>query len=157
MTFRKQFAAKDKLIIFESVFMQNHLNEIILFNEYTYEILFEYIDNLKKAVLPLEPLLIYLDQNDIRKTIEEVSMKRKSPDEGSPGWIDHVVSYVENSPFGKKCRKTGIDCLIEFLELRKSMEHKLFNDLDIKKLMIHDSSQDYDKGFDDIISFLAEP
>ena len=154
-TFAKENISKDEVVIFESVFMQNHVNEIILFHEYDYDAIFRYIQTLLSAVCDMNPLLIYLNQNDISKTIYEVASKRKSKTAGFPDWIDRVSEYIGSTPFAKRSCKNGVGCFIEFLEVRREIEQRLFKDLDIPKLLVNDSSTDYERGFSEVISYIS--
>ncbi len=152
--FATEHSSEETVIIFESVFMQNHINEIILFHEHDYDMIYNYIKSLYLTVKDLNPLLIYLDQSDIRKTILDTAAKRKSRKTGFPDWIDSISQYIENTPFGSNSKNTGIECMIEFFKVRKTIENRLFMELDISKLLIEDSSCDYEKGFSKIISLL---
>jgi len=152
-TFCSDSLGKDEVIIFESVFYQNHVNELLLYQDEEYGTILKYMNSLLKTVLPLDPVLVYLNQKNVRKTIEEVAKKRKSNKEGFPDWIDRVSEYIENTPFGSKCSSKGADCFIEFLEIRNSLEIKLFHDMNVRKLLIEDSSLDYEIGFNKLIYF----
>lgn len=59
----------------------------------------QYFNDLISTVLPLSPVLFYLSQTNVRETITRVAKQRVS-EYGS--WIDALIQYMENTPYGRK-------------------------------------------------------
>jgi hypothetical protein len=112
-------------------------------------------NRLLDSVKSLSPILVYLSQPDIKETISRVAKERVSPG-GSAGdkWIDRVVAYCENSPFGKRNNIKGFDGAMEFFAVRKRLELKILKQLPIPYVIIENTDYDWDDVWTRIEMFL---
>lgn len=92
-----------------------------------------YVLQLEDIIKSLNPLLIYIDQKDIRSTFEKVVNER--PKE----WSDGFIEYYTNQAFGKMQGYHGFDGVVQVLQERKNVELEIFNLLEINKQKIDNS------------------
>ncbi|MDX1359695.1 MAG: thymidylate kinase, partial [Clostridia bacterium] len=92
-TFAKNAVAGDTVYIFECAFLQNHLNELLLYHEPAYDYILDYFMRLSQVFANLDPVIIYLDQADNDETIRRAADERISDDASVPNWIDRVIDY----------------------------------------------------------------
>ena len=146
---REALANPDRVYIFECAYLQNHVNELMAFhNKATAEIL-AHLTALAEPVMPLNPLLVYLEQATPEETVRRVAAERVSaPGSGYPDWIDLVVGYVENSPHGKSMGYRGKDGALRFFHDRIRLEQALWPDLPMDRIIIRNTSYDWDAQFE---------
>lgn len=151
--FSQKAAENDITYLFECVALQNQVNELLLINNKSEEFISEYIQKLMKTVEPINPLLIYLQQNNVRETLSIVAKQRLSKDKSKcPDWIDKVTEYVCESTYGKEHHLCGFDGVVEYLEIRQRIEMDIINQLPIKTVIIENIDYDYDAVFEKIIT-----
>ena len=100
----------------------------------------------------LNPKLIYLVQLDTYETIKRVAEERVSSDKSQwPDWIDRVISYIEDSQYGRKHGLKGFDGVVAFFEARKKIELAVIDKLPVNKVVqfpfFHAIKQVYHVGF----------
>jgi hypothetical protein len=149
--FGEQAAKEDALNIFECAFMQNHINELLLWRSADEDNAAAHHNSLIDKVKDLSPILIYLSQPDIKETISRIAGERVSP-EGS--WIDRVIAYCENSFFGKRNNIKGFDGVMEFFTIRKELEMKILGRLSIPYAVIENPDYDWDDVWAKLEMFL---
>ena len=101
----------------------------------------QYFNDLISTVLPLSPVLFYLSQTNVRETITRVAKQRVS-EYGS--WIDALIQYMENTPYGRKHGINGFDDVIRTLEIRQQTELEIIRALPIRTHILENSSYDWD-------------
>jgi len=145
-------AQGEALTIFECAFLQNHVNELLFWRDVNESEVIAHCDRLIDSVKQLSPVLFYLSQPDVRETIDRVANERVSPD--GDKWIDRVISYCENSPFGKRHGIKGLDGVIEFFAIRKQLEMKILEQLSIPYRVIENADYGWDRVWAEIEAYL---
>ena len=151
-SFGQNAESKDELNIFECAFMQNHVNELLFWRNADEDNIIAHHNRLTDSVKNLSPVLIYLSQPDIRETIQRIARERVSTEHGN--WIDHCISYCENSPFGKRHGIRGFDGAMEFFALRKQLEMKILSELSMPFIIIENEDYDWIAVWAEIDSYL---
>ena len=141
LAFGTQAKAKDELTIFECAFLQNQVTELMLMQLADTETMKQYFNDLISTVLPLSPVLFYLSQTNVRETITRVAKQRVS-EYGS--WIDALIQYMENTPYGRKHGINGFDDVIRILEIRQQTELEIIRALPIRTHILENSSYGWD-------------
>ena len=141
-SFAIKAAEKNELNIFECAFLQNHVNELLLWRDAVESDIISHHNKLMDSVKNLSPFVIYLSQSDIKETIRRIARERVSAEHGN--WIDQCIEYCENSPFGKKRGITGFDGVIEFFTIRKELEMKILAQLSVPHVIIENNDCDWD-------------
>lgn len=152
--FGEEAAQSGAVTIFECAFLQNHINELLFWRDFKESGAIAHCNRLIGFVKQLSPALIYLSQPDIRATIDRVAKERVSP--GGNNWIDRVVTYCEDSHFGKMNGIKGLDGAIKFFTIRKQLEMKILDQLSIPCKVIENANYDWDLVWVEIEAFLNE-
>lgn len=136
---------KNKIVIFECAFLQNHVNELLAMHEKDLDYIRKYLNELIETVRKLNPKLIYLKQLSIKETLTRVSRERVSDNkEIYPDWIEMVTQYFENSNYGKHNNINGFDGLVRYFEQRQAIELEVIKDLPVDNLIIYNTNYDYE-------------
>lgn len=122
------------LTVFECAFMQNAVNELLLFNNAGKDEISSYLISLAKAVERLKPTVIYLDV-DVAKSLENAAAQRVD-ENGSRVWESCVAEYISASPYGKKHALKGTAGIRRYFEARKALELQILPELPVEKRIV---------------------
>ncbi len=100
------------------------------------ERLIEYVLGLEKIIHKLNPVLLYVQQDDIEGSF------RKAFDERPADWAAGFVEYYINQGYGERHQHTGINGTLEVLKERQKLEMQIYERLSIQKSMINNSLYD---------------
>lgn len=117
--FGESAAGSDAITIFECAFLQNHVNELMHFHCASRQAITGHLAALADTVRRLSPVLLYLTQPDVGETLRRVAAERVSPHER---WIDRVIEYVANSPYGRQNGLQGFEGAVRCFEERRRVE-----------------------------------
>ena len=151
--FGEQAQRLKELTIFECAFLQNHINELLLFHCMAEDEIEKYLLNLIATVKELEPILIYLNQPSVHETISKVSSVRVN-EEGEKVWMERVISYIENSPFGKAHSLSGFEGMVLYFQYRKKLELNIMSKLPIETYIVDNPNYEWTKTWEDIKEIL---
>jgi Cdc6-like AAA superfamily ATPase len=133
----KDFAAnyvnKDKVVVFECCFIQNPITVSMIKNNCLKDINIGYINNLANIIMPLEPILIYVDQGSFKESFMKAISER--PKE----WINGFTDYYTNQGYGLNNNLKGIEGVIEVLRARNNLEKEIYDSLNLTKYKINNS------------------
>lgn len=110
--------------IFECSIFQNIIENQILFLEMTDDEIMKFYHNVKLMLAGKQYEIVYLDVDDIRAA-EEIIRKERSDDSGNELWYPLMISYLEESPYGKRHSLKGMDGLTKHLEHRRNLEKRI--------------------------------
>jgi hypothetical protein len=96
------------------------------------------------VIKPLNPLLIYFHQDDVDSAIRAVSAQRGEK------WVNYQVNWKLKSPYASRRGLAGLDGLITLYRQYRALTDQLFADLDIPKISIENSKQEW-AAYDDMI------
>ncbi|NDI33180.1 hypothetical protein [Chengkuizengella sediminis] len=117
--------------IFECCFIQNPLTVGMVKYNAPKEIVTNYVMRLAEIIKPLNPLLIYIEQDDLEYSFKKAIKER--PKEWSEG------VYYTNQDYGKKHTLKGLEGILKVLEARRKLELQIFDKLKLKKIKINNS------------------
>jgi hypothetical protein len=138
----------NKTYIFECCYIQNPVTTaFIKYNERS-DVSLDYVKAITVAIKDLNPLLVYVDQNDIDFTF------RKALEERSQGWVDFFVNYYTNQGFGLANGLKGIEGTIEVLKQRAKLEKEIIKQLDIEKVFLNNSEYNQNSHQNNLVSIL---
>ena len=132
---------RDELTVFECAFLQNHVNELMLWNLADFETIKQHLNTLILTVIPISPVLVYLSQSDVGETISRVAKERVFENET---WIDGFVHYIENTPYGKLHNVEGLNGIVQFLQKRQSVEMEIIKTLPIQTFVFENYNYDWE-------------
>jgi hypothetical protein len=130
--FAAQAAAEEKVYVFECVFLQNPTTTLLAKHNLSGQVIREHISALAKAVVPLQPKIIYLAQTDARSTLEKVR------DERPQAWADFVTWYLTEQAYGKAHGLSGFEGVSDFYTIRQAYELELLSTLPVFVMVLYD-------------------
>lgn len=148
--FAERLVSTDEVVIVECCFFQNPMCMLLAKNNAEQTVITEYILELSDIIKPLQPVLIYLYQENIRQTLHKVSVER------STEWLDFVIWYYTEQEYGKAHQWSGLDGLIECLQVRRTLELEIFEQLNMSKLRMDHSTYSWEHTQQELIHYLNE-
>lgn len=150
----KQFAESAlngaDLYIFDCCFIQNPVTMGMIKHDAAKEDVTSYVIELAAIVEVLNPLLIYVDQNDLDYSFG------KAVEERPREWSDGFIDYYTKQGFGKKQGYTGLEGTLKVLKARRGLEERIFNGLNMAKTKVNNSSYDLDAYREVLVKILSE-
>jgi len=147
--FSEQAGKQNGITVFECSFLQNHINELLLFHNLDEDTIIKHLCSLIDSVRTLNPVLFYLVQPCVRETIARVSAQRVD-EEGRRVWMERVIQYTEKCPYGLKNGLKGFDGMVKAFEDRKRIEMRVIRELPIETHIIDNPDYDWDKVWGEV-------
>lgn len=148
--FVTNYINKDKVVVFECCFIQNPVTVSMIKNNSPKDVTMSYITSLAKKIVPLEPALIYVEQQDIKASFSKVVSER--PNE----WFEGFTHYYTNQGYGLANNLKGLDGVVQVLEARSKLESDVYDSLELIKYKIDNSAFNLDLIKDRINSIIGE-
>ena len=149
-TYFSEHHDQDTLYIFECVFLQNHITELILNHNKDKEQMIAYFKMLAQPLLKLNPIIFYIYQMDIKHTLQKIIEERRTDQpEKYRDWIDEVTIYLESTQHAKDLDFLGKEGMLRYGKYRQNLEVKVMKKLGISH-KIFELDIDYDKVFEDM-------
>ncbi|MBP1997011.1 hypothetical protein [Paenibacillus eucommiae] len=136
--------------VFDCCFIQNPVTMGMIKYGAKKEDVISYVIELASIVEKLNPLLIYVEQNDLDHSFRKAAMER--PKEWSEGFIE----YYTNQGFGKKQGYNGLEGALQVLKTRRELEEEIFNGINIAKKKVDNSSYDINDYKQVLVGILSE-
>lgn len=114
--------------IFECSIFQNIVENQMLYLMMSDDEIMEFYRKLQSILDDRPYRIIYLDVDDITAAID-VIRKERSDDKGNELWFPLMLSYLQESPYGKKHDISGVEGLLFHLKKRQDLEHRLINEI----------------------------
>lgn len=114
--------------IFECSIFQNIIENQMLYLMMTDEEILNFYKRLKCVLADKPYRLVYLDVDDISGTID-IIRKERSDDKGNELWFPLMIRYLEESPYGKEQKLTGLEGLLMHLERRRTLERRIIDEV----------------------------
>lgn len=143
-----QYRNKDQVVIFECCFIQNPLTVTMIRNNEPKKITVDYTNRLAKIVAPLEPILLYLEQENIEASFKKVI------DERPRAWFEGFIDYYTNQGYGLENNFNGVEGVIGILKERHAFEQEIYQSLPLNKYIIDNSAYDRSSHIKQIKSIL---
>lgn len=133
------------IYVFDCCFIQNPVTiGMIKYNAAEDEVI-SYITELAAIAEELNPLLIYVEQNELEYSF------RKAVNERPREWSDGFMEYYTKQGYGKSQGYSGLEGTLQVLKARRELEEAIFNDLTIAKQKVNNSMYDLD-GYKQILA-----
>ncbi len=151
----KQFdknAKDDTIYIFESIYIQNHINELMLKYDYSNDDIETYLTTLMQNFNRITPVLCHIEQKHVEATIGKMAKERVSKDKTKYNdWIDNVITYIGNQPYAEKYNYTDYPGIIKYFSLRQKKTVSLLPKLQMKKF-----NYLLDNNYDEVFKALTQ-
>jgi hypothetical protein len=136
--------------VFECCVLQNPFTIALLKHNLPQAEALRYVQTILQIIRPLNPLLIYLRQRDVRATLERAAQER--PRE----WRDFVSAYTDHGAWAQETGIGGYEGFIAAQSLRQALELSLLRDAGISHLVVDTSDRDWDAAQVQVGAFLRE-
>ncbi|MFA9397970.1 MAG: hypothetical protein ACERKV_06880 [Clostridiaceae bacterium] len=136
--FVNNYIEEDKVIIFECCLIQNPVTVSMVKNNSPKDDTMSYINSLAKTIVPLDPIIIYVEQEDIKASFNKVVCER--PKE----WFEGFKDYYTKQGYGLSNNLKDLDGVIQVLEARNRLEHDVYDSLHLFKYKIDNSAFNLD-------------
>ena len=133
--------------VFNCVLLQNPMCETMMRFGFSKDESKAYIKRIAEIIRPMEPVVIYLKNDDIKSSVLKASGERE-------GWLDGVIDYHINGAYGKSINAQGLDGYIACLEERQKRELEILAELGIESMVIDNPHKNWEKAYEKIRSFL---
>ena len=97
----------------------------------------EYNRAVAEVIQPLSPLLIYFYQEDVERAIRAIAAQR------GEAWVKYQVDWKLQAPYSRRRGLAGLEGLIVLYKDYRELTDKLYAGLDLAKLAIENSHQDW--------------
>ncbi len=141
-------ADKDTVYVFNCVFLQNPMCETMMRFSFTEKESMEYISEILKTVREMNPVVIYLKNDDIAASVKKASKERE-------GWLEGVIDYHINGKYGKSIKAEGFSGYISCLEERQRRELRILSQLQLNSFVLDNPQNDWAGTYEKIREFLA--
>lgn len=131
-TFSDQAQTQDTVYVFECCFLQNPTTTLMARHNLPMSAIQKHILALAEITAPLSPRLVYLQQGDVRATLENI--RRQRPRE----WSDFVTWYLTAQEYGQRHGLSGYAGVIDFYTIRQALELEFIQDLPMPSLVVSD-------------------
>ena len=136
-----QNADKDSIYVFNCVLLQNPMCETMMRFNFDKELSFEYIRQICKIIKPLNPTVVYLENNEISRSIKGALAERGEE------WLNAVVDYHCNGNYGKAHGLSGFEGYISALEERQRRELEFLPQLPVRSVVLTDPQQNWEETY----------
>lgn len=116
---------KDTIYVFNCIFLQNPMCETMMRFGMEEAASQNYISEIAEIIKPLNPIIIYINQPNVKEAINSVL------DERGNDWLNAVMDYHISQGYGKQKNLSGYEGYIECLKERKIRELSILQALDI--------------------------
>lgn len=148
----RQFVAGaqgDTRYVFNCVFLQNPMCETMMRFGFPAEVSEAYIGEIARIIAPMEPVVIYLQNEDVAASVEKTAGER-------PGWLEGVIDYHVNGAYGKSIGAEGFDGYIRCLRERQQRELRMLERLPVNRLVVKNPQRDWESARESIRRFVEE-
>jgi len=147
-TFGKK--SRSECSIMESAFLQNNIMELLFYRCIDEAEIISHTKSLIDYVKSLSPIVIYLSQPNIRKTIQHIADERSDWN-----WIEGMITYCEKTEYAKQNGIKGFDGVIKMLEKRKQLEKIILKQLPTATIIIENTDNDWDLVWEKMLAVLT--
>ena len=138
----------DTVYIFECVFIQNHINELILKYHLEDKAMYPYFRDLVQPLHAYHPYLIFIKQSNVERSIRQVAAERITNDPTKfKNWFDLVLDYMQSMPYTKVLGYIGEQGTIKYFNDRQVISLKIIDQLPIASDIVQ-LDQSYDDTYE---------
>lgn len=134
--FAEQALQEPAVMIFECCFIQNPVTVGMVKYDAPDDQVMDYVLGLEKAILGLNPVLFYIEQDNLEYAF------RKAIRERPEAWSTGFVHYYTQQGYGKQRGLEGVEGTLEVLEARRRLEYRILDSLGLNKERMNNSYYD---------------
>ena len=114
--------------LFECAFLQNIVEDLILFHQVDDDAIIDFYKGLFSKVDKDNFLLLYLDSDAVEENVLKIK-KERSDACGNEMWYPLMISYLKESTYGKVHGYTEFSHLIKHLKHRQAVERRIIKEV----------------------------
>ena len=130
-------AQEDTVYVFNCVLLQNPMCETMMRFGFDQEESRQYIAQIAQIICPLNPVAIYLKNDDIAASVQKAAEER-------PGWLESVIHYHVQGAYGKSIGAEGFEGYIQCLTERQKRELRILSTLPVESLVLENPQRDWE-------------
>ncbi len=140
-------AQEDTIYVFNCVLLQNPMCETMMRFGFSQEESRQYIAQIAEIIRPMNPVVIYLKNEDIADSVRKAAAER-------PGWLDGVIDYHVHGAYGKRIGAEGFDGYIQCLTERQERELRILSTLPVDSLVLENPQRDWKAAHEQLVTAL---
>lgn len=122
------------VFVFECNFIQNPVTIGMIKYGAETSLVESYIKDIETILLPLDPVLLYVDQSDIEASFTKAFQERPSR------WQEGFVNYYTTQGYGLKRNLKDVEGTLKVLDARNEVEQQIYEKLTLTKYKVDNSS-----------------
>ena len=134
-------AETETVYVFNCVLLQNPMCETMMRFGFGESISCDYIRQIAEIISPMEPVVIYLRNDDIAECVSKASAERE-------GWLDGVIDYHVNGAYGRSIFAEGFDGYIACLRERQERELRILSQLPVESIVLDNAHRDWSDAYE---------
>ncbi|NQX45266.1 hypothetical protein HQN87_07970 [Paenibacillus tritici] len=134
--FAEQALQRPDTYVFECCFIQNPVTMGMIKHDAAKEDTISYPLELEAIIAELNPLLIYVEQDNLEHAFHKAVRERPLE------WSEGFVEYYTKQGYGLRRGHLGLEGTLKVLEARRELEEIIYNRLNISKTKVNNSSYD---------------
>ena len=123
-------ADRETVYVFNCIFLQNPMCETMMHFGMDEKASEQYIGEIAEIIKPLSPVIVYIDQSNVKAAINAVLEERGND------WLNAVIGYHVSQGYGKQNGLAGYEGYIKCLEERRVREKNILAALDIESFVV---------------------
>lgn len=149
-SFVEHCVQSDEIIVLECCFIQNPVTVFMVKHDKTAPEAEQYIRILEGIIRPLDPLLLYVDQQDLKASF--LKAVRERPEY----WFEGFAQYYTSQGYGLHHGLKGMEGILRILNDRQELERSIYDSLKINKQMIDNSRFDKEQMREQLSSIIEK-
>ncbi len=129
-------ADADTAYVFNCVFLQNPMCETMMRFGMPEEASAAHIRQIADVIAPMEPVIVYLHNDDIAQSVRRASAER-------PGWLEAVIEYHCGGTYGRSIGADGFEGYIACLTERQLREERILAALPVRTVTLDNPQRDW--------------
>lgn len=116
---------RETIYVFNCIFLQNPMCETMMRFGMDYTGSLNYISEISQIIKPLNPIIIYIEQHNVKEKISQILNERGND------WLNSVIDYHVSQGYGKQNNLSGFNGYIKCLEERGERELNILRELEL--------------------------
>ncbi|MBQ2954066.1 MAG: hypothetical protein IJE07_11060 [Clostridia bacterium] len=129
-------ADPDTAYVFNCVLLQNPMCETMMRFGMPEEASAAHILAIAEIIAPMEPVVVYLHNDDVAQTVQRTAQER-------PGWLEAVIPYHAEGGYGRSIGAAGFEGYIACLQERQRREERILASLPLRAVTLRDAHRDW--------------
>ena len=129
-------AQEDTIYVFNCVLLQNPMCETMMRFGFSEEESRQYIGQIAEIIRPMNPVVIYLNNDDIADSVRKAAAER-------PGWLNGVIDYHVHGAYGESISAEGFEGYIQCLTERQERELRILSTLPVERLVLENPQREW--------------